>query len=199
LTSPIQLDVTAISAYIDEDFELNTYQWSLFEGIVERLNEEVEAAGGKLLVMLLPFIINPREIETMTGGTFERRFETPAGLVTIRSAEPRERLAKLSQRLDIPLLDPTQDFIDFISENELLEATWPDATGRHFSEVVHRFLADWLNDHSEGWAPAGQEFSLHPRSTIVRLRTQALDRLPTPRLGAPPTASPRFRRRPRCS
>ena len=101
MTSPIQLDVTAISAYIDEDFELNTYQWSLFEGIVERLNEKVEAAGGNLLVMLLPIIFNPREIETMTGGTFERRFETPAGLVTIRSAEPRERLAKLSQRLDI--------------------------------------------------------------------------------------------------
>ena len=59
--------------------------------IVERLNEEVEAAGGKLFVMLLPVIFNPRDVETIAGGTFEYRFETPAGPVTMRSAEPRER------------------------------------------------------------------------------------------------------------
>jgi hypothetical protein len=154
LTSPIQLDVTAISAYVNEDFELNTYQWQVFEGIVGRLNEEVEAAGGELLVMLLPTIINPRKIETMTGGTFERRFETPAGPVTIRSAEPRERLAMITQRLDIPFLDPTRNFIDFVTENGLLETIWPDVGDRHSSEVGHGFLANWLSDRIDLLAPA---------------------------------------------
>ena len=154
LTSPVQLDVTSVSAYIGEDFELNTYQWQVFEGIVGRLDKEVEAAGGKLFVLLLPVIINPREIDSMTGGTFERRLETPAGPVTIRSSEPRERLATMTQRLDIPFLDPTQDFIAFVTENGLLEATWPDVGDRHFSEVGHRFLADWLNDRIDLWAPA---------------------------------------------
>jgi len=152
LTSSPQLEVTSLAAYIGEDFELNTYQWRVLEGIVGRLSEDVEAAGGRLFVMLLPVILGPREIHTITGGSFERRFETPDGPVTIRSAEPRERIVTMTQRLDIPLLDPTQDFIEFVTENDLLEETWPDETDRHFSELGHRFLADWLSDRSDLWA-----------------------------------------------
>jgi lysophospholipase L1-like esterase len=149
LTWSPQRDVTPFSAYIHEDFELNAYQWELMEGIVGRLKEEVEAAGGKLFIMLLPVIINPRDATTITGNTFEQRFETPDGPVTIRSAEPRERLATLTKRLDIQLLDPTQEFIGYVEENDLLRKIWPRANDRHFSEVGHRFLADWLSNHNE--------------------------------------------------
>ena len=143
-----QTGVGPFSAYIHEDFELNTYQWQLMEAIVERLNEEVEAAGGKLFVMLLPVIFNPQDVETIAGGTFEYRFETPAGPFTMRSAEPRERLAALTARLHIPFLDPTPEFIGYVIENDLMQATWPEMNN-HFSEVGHDFLADWLNDRIE--------------------------------------------------
>jgi hypothetical protein len=144
-----QTGVTPFSAYIHEDFELNRYQWQVMEGIVGRLKQEVEAVGGKLFVLLLPVSINPLDVETITGGTFEHRFETPVGPFTMRSAEPRERLAAITARLDVQLLDPTGEFIDYIIRNDLLEAAWPEQNNNHFSEVGHDFLADWLNDHIE--------------------------------------------------
>jgi lysophospholipase L1-like esterase len=143
-----QADVTPFSAYIHENFELNSYQWQLMEGIVKRLNEEVKAAGGQLYVMLLPVIFNPRDVETIAGGSYVHRFETPAGPVTLRSAEPRERLAILTARTGVPFLDPTGEFIDYISKNDLLEAAWPE-DNNHFSEVGHEFLADWLTERIE--------------------------------------------------
>jgi len=143
-----QTDVTPFSAYIHEDFALNSYQWQLMEGIVERLKEEVEAAGAQLFVMLLPVIFSPGDVETITGGSYEHHFHTPNGPVTLRSAEPQERLAKITNRLEIPFLDPTGDFITYIIENDLLKATWPK-NNNHFSEVGHDFLADWLGERIE--------------------------------------------------
>lgn len=118
------------------------------EGIVERLKEEVEAAGAQLFVMLLPVIFSPGDVETITGGSYEHHFHTPNGPVTLRSAEPQERLAKITNRLEIPFLDPTGDFITYIIENDLLKATWPK-NNNHFSEVGHDFLADWLGERIE--------------------------------------------------
>jgi hypothetical protein len=66
----------------------------------------------------------------------------------MRSAEPRERLAALTARLHIPFLDPTPEFIGYVIENDLMQATWPEMNN-HFSEVGHDFLADWLNDRIE--------------------------------------------------
>jgi len=143
-----QTDVTPFSAYIHENFALNSYQWQLMEGIVGRLKEEVEAAGAQLFVLLLPVIFNPDDVGTIAGGSYEHRFETPAGPFTLRSAEPRERLAALTARLDVPFLDPTGDFIDYITQNNLLEAAWPE-DNNHFSEVGHNFLADWLGERIE--------------------------------------------------
>ena len=37
--------VNHVSAYIHEDFPLNTYQWQLFRCLLGQLNEEVAAAG----------------------------------------------------------------------------------------------------------------------------------------------------------
>jgi len=60
-----QNGVNHVSAYIHENFEINTYQWRLFEQILLKLKKEVEKSGGKLAVLLLPVIFNPEDLEAI--------------------------------------------------------------------------------------------------------------------------------------
>ena len=143
-----QHGVNHASAYIHEDFETNTYQWRLFAAILTRLREEVENAGGKLVVMLLPVIFNPEDPATIAGGSFARKFQTPDGYFTFRSVEPRERLQSISARAGVTFIDPTEDFIDRVVDNNLMKQVWPQ-NNRHFSDLGHEILADLLTDHIE--------------------------------------------------
>jgi len=136
-----QNSVNHVSAYIHENFEINTYQWRLFESILTKLKKEVENSGGKLVVVLMPVIFNPKDAETIAGGSFIKRFQTPDGYFTFRSIEPRERLQTISERVGVMFLDPTQDFIRLVVENNWMKEVWPDPQDRHFSDVGHEILA----------------------------------------------------------
>jgi hypothetical protein len=121
-----QMGVNHVSAYIHNEFEINSYQWSLFELILSKLKTEVENTGGRLVVMLLPVIFNPRDVGTIAGGDFEKEFETPAGSFVFRSAEPRDRLRVICSRLGITFFDPTEEIKDYITNNNLFKNDWPD-------------------------------------------------------------------------
>ncbi len=136
-----------VSAYIHDNLEMNTYQWKLFESILVELNKEVENSGGKLIVMILPVIFNPENSETIAGGSFAKSFQTPEGHFTFRSDEPIERLRVISERVGSMFFDPTQDFIKYVSDNDLMKAVWPNPNDRHFSELGHEVLADLLKEY----------------------------------------------------
>ena len=143
-----QNGVNHASAYIHENFEINTYQWRLFESILAKLKEEVESSGGKLVLMLLPVIFNPADSGTIAGGSFVKEFQTPDGSFTFRSVEPRERLQTISDNTGITFLDPTQDFINMVLKNNLMKQVWPE-NNRHFSDLGHEIMANLLEDHIE--------------------------------------------------
>lgn len=141
-----QHGVNHVSAYIHDNFETNTYQWQLFESIIGKLKEEVENAGGKLILLLLPVIFNPADPATIAGGSFAMEFLTPDGHFVFRSIEPRERLQMISKRAGVTFLDPTQDFISTVVENNLMKEVWPE-NNRHFSDLGHEILAGLLKEH----------------------------------------------------
>lgn len=89
-----QNSVTGVSAFIHEDFELNTYQCRLLEAILSQMKTEVEASGAELVVTLLPVTYLARDLGFITGSTLEHQFQTPDGTFTYRAAEPRDRLAE---------------------------------------------------------------------------------------------------------
>ena len=120
-------------AYIHDNFEINTYQWKLFESILIELNKEVESSGGKLVVIILPVIFNPEDSETIAGGSFAKSFQTPEGYFTFRSDEPVERVRAISKRVGSMFFDPTQEFIKYVSDNDLMKVVWPNPNDRHFS------------------------------------------------------------------
>jgi hypothetical protein len=150
LTWAPQMTVSHASAYIHGDFPLNTYQWQLLEQLVVRLAREVEGDGGRLVVMLLPVIFDPDDLDTITGGPFVREFQTPAGPFTFRSAEPRDRLEKICARHGVSFFDPTDGFRARIEGGGLHEQVWPSSSDRHFSKVGHQLLAEL----SEEWLDA---------------------------------------------
>ena len=141
-----QKGVNHVSAYIHENFEMNTYQWRLFEFILLDLKKEVESSGGKLVVMLLPVIFNPKDAETIVGGSFSKKFQTPDGYFTFRSVEPRERLRAATERVGAMFFDPTPQFIRHVAGKDRLELIWPDPNDRHFSEVGHEILANLVKE-----------------------------------------------------
>ncbi len=130
-----------VSAYIHEDFARNAYQWRLLEQLVLELRDDVQASGGTLVVMLLPAIFNPWNLDTVAGGPFEKRFVTPGGEFTFRSAEPRDRLDAICSRNGIRFLDPTPEFLNTVATHDLHEKVWPPPHDRHFSDVGHNILA----------------------------------------------------------
>ena len=136
--------VNHVSAYIHENFKINTYQWRLLEQILLKLKNEVESSGGKLAVLLLPVIFNPEDPETIAGGSFIKRFQTPEGYFTFRSDEPRERLRSITERVGITFYDPTQEFIKYVADKDLMKAVWPNPRDRHFSALGHEILANLL-------------------------------------------------------
>lgn len=144
LTWSPQIGINHVSAYIHEDFELNAYQWRLFESILREFKWQVEKNGGRLVVMLLPVIFNPEDPATIAGGSFIKRFQTPHGNFTFRSIEPRERLQAISERTEITFLDPTQEFISSVENGNLMKRVWPNPSDRHFSDLGHELLADLL-------------------------------------------------------
>ena len=130
------------TAFVHEDLETNTRLWRLLEAILARFRSEVEAAGGRLVLVLLPTAFGPRP-ELIVGGPFTKRFDTPNGPFTLRIDEPRRRLAAIARRQGVAFLDPTPAFIAHV-----------DATGQpydyyfganhHFGDEAHRWLAEWL-------------------------------------------------------
>jgi lysophospholipase L1-like esterase len=150
LTWAPQLTVSHASAYIQGDFPLNSYPWQLFEQLVVRLAREVEGDGGRLVVMLLPVIYDPGDLDTIAGGPFVREFHTPAGPFTFRSAEPRDRLEAICARHGLTLFDPTDEFRARIEEGGLHRQVWPSSSDRHFSELGHKLLAELLEAWLDG-------------------------------------------------
>ncbi|TDI93039.1 MAG: SGNH/GDSL hydrolase family protein [Caldithrix sp.] len=144
LTWSPQNGVNHVSAYIHEDFKINTYQWRLLEKILFKLKKEVQSSGGKLAVLLLPVIFNPEDPETIAGGSFVKRFQTPEGYFTFRSDEPRERLRSITARIGIAFYEPTQEFIKFVVEKDLMKRVWPNPKDKHFSALGHEILANLL-------------------------------------------------------
>jgi hypothetical protein len=143
LTWSPQFEVSSVSAYIHEDFETNAYQWRLLEAILSALKSEVTAGGARLVVMLLPAAFGPAP-ELLTGSAFERRFETPQGPFTFRSAEPGERLAAIAERLGLWFFDPSADFV-----RHVIRDGWPPeryyGPDEHFGDDAHRWLATRLH------------------------------------------------------
>lgn len=146
LTWAPQMTVSHASAYIHGDFPLNSYQWQLFEQLVVRLAREVEGDGSRLVVMMLPVIFDPDDLDTIAGGPFVREFHTPAGPFTFRSAEPRDRLEAICARQGVALFDPTDEFRARIEEGGLHEQAWPSSSDRHFSKIGHQLLAELLKE-----------------------------------------------------
>jgi hypothetical protein len=142
-----QKGVGRLSAYLHEEFELNTYQWQLLEGILGLFRQETDRDGAALAIMLLPVPIRAADLHTVTGGDFERRLQTPDGPITLRAAEPRDRLRQISERLGIRFFDPTADFIETAGRDDLARAIWP-TRDKHFSDGGHAIIADltyqWL-------------------------------------------------------
>ncbi|MFH1313377.1 MAG: SGNH/GDSL hydrolase family protein [Candidatus Eisenbacteria bacterium] len=135
------MGINHVSAYIHEDFSRNSYQWRLFERLVVELRDDVQQGGGELVVMLLPAIFNPWDLDTVAGGPFEKKFATPDGEFTFRSAEPRDRLDAICSRNGIRFLDPTWEFRRTIAAHDLHAKVWPPPHDRHFSDVGHNVLA----------------------------------------------------------
>ena len=134
--------VNHVSAYIHESFPLNSYQWRLLRGLLQMLTTEVKAAGGQLVVMMLPVTLKPADPRFIVGGDLEHVFQTPSGPFTFRAAEPNERLAEICEELDIPYFDPSPRFTRLVREQDLLAACWPNPTDRHFSALGHRLLSE---------------------------------------------------------
>ena len=148
-----QNGVNVVSAYIHEDFEINTYQWKLLERILGQFKREVDSIDSRLIVMLLPVPFNPRDPRTIAGGEFEFTFATPDGTFTFRAAEPRDRLIEIATHTGIELYDPTARFIDRITADGLVEASWPDRDDTHLSPIGHRILAEMFHEYLTGDTP----------------------------------------------
>lgn len=139
-----QLGVNSVTAYVHEDFPLNRYAWDLLEAILGQMRADVEAAGGELIMMLLPVTFRPQDARFIAGADFEHRFDTPDGPFTFRAAEPRDRLAAICARQGVRFFDPTVQFIPYVVENDLLLECWPDPANRHFAERAHFILGQLL-------------------------------------------------------
>lgn len=142
---------THVSAYIHEDFEINSYQWKLFEAILKKLRDESENIDARFMVMLLPAAFKPQDARFIAGkgGELEFKFQTPDGPFTFRAAEPGDRLARISEKLGIEYFDPSRKFVKIITERDLVKACWPNPKDRHFSSVAHRILGQLLYKHLE--------------------------------------------------
>jgi lysophospholipase L1-like esterase len=142
-----QNGVNRLSAFIHEPFELNTYQWRLLEGILRLFRQETDRDGAALAILLLPVPIRATDLHTIAGGDFERRLQTPDGPITVRAAEPRDRLGPIGERLGIRFFDPTADFLETTRRQDLARAIWP-TRDKHFSDAGHAIVANltyrWL-------------------------------------------------------
>lgn len=150
-----QLGVNHVSAYIHDDFKLNTYQWQLFEAIVTRLRLEAEEISAEVVLMLLPVAFKAGDLRFVAGADFGHRFETPKGEFLFRMDEPRRRLQRVSEAAGVRLFDPTSRIIDRIEREGALEAAWP-THGLHFAAPVHRMLAEELAEYLDrdlDWEP----------------------------------------------
>lgn len=140
--SPQKNPNSFVSAYIHDDFEVNTYQWHLYTTLLKELSRECQQIDAQLMMMLLPVTLKIRDTRFIAGGSLDFTFQTPDGEFTYRAAEPRHRLKSICDSLNIDFFDPTAQFIEHIEENNLVDDCWPDQHDRHFSAVAHRILAD---------------------------------------------------------
>ncbi|MDP7037737.1 MAG: SGNH/GDSL hydrolase family protein [Myxococcota bacterium] len=141
-----QNGVNHVSAYIHEDFETNRYQWRLLKGILKEFKAQVENNHAKLALLLLPVIFNPRDLSSIAGGTFTHQYQTKEGSFTFRADEPKKRLQKITQDLEIIFLDPTEAFIKEVEQNHDVQKIWSSPTDRHFNAKGHQIIADLLAD-----------------------------------------------------
>jgi lysophospholipase L1-like esterase len=146
LTWSPQDGVNHISAYIHENFDLNSRMWELFERLLVDLRDEVEQSGSRLVVILLPAIFLPQDLTTIVGGSYEKQFDTPAGAFTFRSAEPRDRMTEICRRVNVLLFDPTREFSEIVVKRGISSQVWPDSTDRHFSAEGHKIMNDLMKD-----------------------------------------------------
>ncbi|MCH2172981.1 SGNH/GDSL hydrolase family protein [Myxococcota bacterium] len=136
--------VNHVSAYIQESFETNTYQWELFQGILGQLEQATRASGAELVVMLLPVTFRPLDLRFVVGSAYEQYYETPSGGFTFRAAEPRDRVRQAAESVGVGFYDPSGQFLGQIQARGLRGAAWSDPGDRHFSDVAHSLLAELM-------------------------------------------------------
>jgi len=146
LSGSPQKSMNNISAFLEGDFDTTRYSWELLEGILLRLDVEVNAVGARLIVLLLPDTLKARDPRFIAGSDFRFDYVTPDGPITLNMSEPRNRLKVITGRHGIELFDPTAAFIRQIAEEDLLSEVWP-TLDNHFSEVGHRILAAQLLEY----------------------------------------------------
>tara|TARA_Y100001934_G_scaffold283616_1_gene404845 strand:+ start:4045 stop:5241 length:1197 start_codon:yes stop_codon:yes gene_type:complete len=146
LTWTPQLGVNHVSAYIHEGFATNSYQWKLLKAILREFKGQVETNNAKFAILLLPVIFNPRDLSSIAGATFKHQYETKEGPFTFHADEPKKRLQKITQDLDIIFLDPTEAFIEEVKQHHTAQKIWSNPTDRHFNAKGHQILADLLAD-----------------------------------------------------
>jgi len=92
--------------------------------------------------MLLPTTLKAGDPRYVAGGSLVRRFRTPGVAFTMRAAEPRDRLAVMTKRLDVAFFDPTVEFIETIVDDDRAAEFWPLSPDFHFAGPAHALLAE---------------------------------------------------------
>jgi hypothetical protein len=141
---------TKSSAYIHEDFKVNSYQWKLLEAILARLKQETDGIGARLVVMLLPTPESgwyPIDLRFIAGGSAVYRIHTPTGMYTFRAHEPVDRLQAICGRKEIIFFDPSREFIKRVEKNNLVFQCWSPQDKMHFTPAGHKILADILSEY----------------------------------------------------
>lgn len=138
--------VNHVSAYIHEDFETNSYQWALFEGILAELARVTRAGDAELVVMLLPVSFRPRDLRFVVGSAYEQHYTTPDGGFTFRAREPRDRLQPAVERVGAHFYDPSDAFLRALHRRGLKRKAWKHPGDRHFSATAHALIAEQMEE-----------------------------------------------------
>lgn len=153
---PKRIPRTLKILYDDLDPEWET-SWQITEALIAAFRDAVEADGAQFVVVLVP----PHMIVQNEYWAFTDLFEAEGRAWDLYN--PQDRLTAVLDDLGIPLINPTQDFLDFRA------ATGQDpfwVRDRHFNStgscVFGTLLANWLVEQDLAPPDAG-----YPRDPAV--------------------------------
>lgn len=117
--------------------------WRVTDALLSRLKRDVEEAGGRLAVVVVPFKPAVEADHAQTQWT-----QAPGGplLLPGDTRRPNERMRELAARLELPVLDLHAAFLDNL-EHRGPEAFWPDS---HWTRAGNRLaaaaVATWVKE-----------------------------------------------------